>query len=87
MKELYEGVSKLPHSPSDKTLLTSSYSAYQASQPSPEERRTASLLSGDIVSDSESDNATDYAELHSLASVRVHRIVKKQRKALSRKNR
>lgn len=39
------------------------------------------------MTDSESDDAADYAELHSLTSDRAHRIVKKRRKALSRRNR
>ena len=57
------------------------------SQPSPEETRTVSLLNGDIVSDTVSDDATDFVDLHSLASARACQIVDKRRKALSRRTR
>ena len=63
----------------EKSLLTSSYAALQVSQPSAHDCRTASLLNGDIVSDSESDNAEDYVDLHSLASERAKRLVAKRR--------
>lgn len=87
LNEFYEKVSDLPLSAANKELLATSYSAYRMSQPSPEESRTASILNGDIVTDSESDDAADYAELHSLTSDRAHRIVSKRRRALSHRSR
>lgn len=43
------------------------------------------MLSGDIVSDSESDNPEDYVGITSLASENVKKIVARKRKALKRK--
>ena len=69
----------------EKSLLTSSYAALQVSQPSAQDRRIASLLSGDIVSDSESDDAEDYVGLQSLASDRGKCLVAKRRTVNARR--
>lgn len=68
-----------------KNILTTSYAAFEASQPDINESRIADLLSGDIVSDSESDNPEDYVGITSLASENVKKIVARKRKALKRK--
>lgn len=52
-----------------------------------EDTRIASLLNGEIVSDSESDDEANFAELQSSTSPRARDIVSKNRKALSTKTR
>ena len=79
LDEFYSYALSLHLTKQEKSLLTSSYAALQVSQPSAHDCRTASLLNGDIVSDSESDNAEDYVDLHSLASERAKRLVAKRR--------
>ena len=74
-----------PLSSMQKNILTTSYAAFEASQPDINESRIADLLSGDIVSDSESDNPEDYVGITSLASENVKKIVARKRKALKRK--
>ena len=51
----------------------------------PDPSRTAALLNGEIVTDSESDNAEDYVGLTSIASEKARTIITKKRKSLARK--
>ena len=74
-------------SPQEKNLVTNSYAAFQASHPSADDRRTAALLNGDTVSDSESDDAIEYISLKSLTDDRAKKLVSKRRRAISRRTR
>ena len=49
-------------------LLTTSHAAFNASLPYAYEAKTALLLNGDIVSDSESDSPESYLQVTSLTS-------------------
>ena len=87
LEELHSYVSNLTLTPQEKNLLTNSYAAYQPTQPSTCDKRTAAMLNGDIVSDSESDSAAEYVNLKSLTDDRARRIVSNKRRALSRRTR
>ena len=77
--EFYSSALSHQLTPHEKSLLTSSYAAFQPSKPSAEDCRTASLLNGETVSDSESDHAEDYVGLQSLACDRVKDLIAKRR--------
>ena len=62
-------------------LLKQSFDAFTATiQPAPDIARTAAILNGEIISDSESDNADDYAELTTVVSPRAKNLIKKDGK-------
>ena len=68
-----------------KELLTQSYSAYQTTVASNiYEERTPSMLNGEIVSNSQSDNAAEYVDLKALTIERTRNILARKRKALAR---
>ena len=79
LDEFYSYALSFQLTPQEKSLLTSSYAAFQASKPSVQDCRTASLLNGEIVSDSESDQAEDYVGLKLLASDRAKQLIAKRR--------
>ena len=82
---IYSSISKVALGEQEKTLLTQSHAAFQAAQPGPHDVRTAAMLNGDVVSDSESDSATEYIDLRSLSDNRTRRILSKKRRALARR--
>ena len=57
-----------------KSLVTTSHAAFSASAPNGTEQGMATALTGDIVTDSESDDAEDYVTINSLASEHVKGI-------------
>ena len=65
--------------------MTQSYAAFQVTQPGAHAKRTAEMLNGDVVSDSESDSATEYINLKSLSDERARRILSRKRKAIARR--
>lgn len=79
LNEFYSYALSLQLTPREKNLLTLSYAAFQASKPSAQDCRTASLLSGEILSDSESDPAEDYVGLQSLACDQAKCLIAKRR--------
>ena len=85
LKEFYSHVLQLPLNSQERDLLTTSYAAFQLSSPDAEQCRIAAALNGDIVTDSESDNAEDYVGLTSVASERARSIIAKKRKSLARR--
>ncbi len=85
LKDFYSHVLSLPLSSRHKDLVTKSHAAFDAALPNADESRTAAILNGDIVTDSESDNADEYVGLVSVASKGVKKIVAKKRKSLSRR--
>ena len=82
---VFAHISELALDEQEKTLLRQSYDAFQAAQPSPHEMRTAAMLSGYVVSDSESDSASEYISLKSLSDERARKILSKKRRALARR--
>ena len=66
-------------------LLTTSHAAFNASLPNANEVRTASLLNGDIVSDSESDDPESYLQVTSLSSQAAKNLISKKRKRCARR--
>ena len=67
--------------------MTQPYAAFQAAQPNANEKRTAAMLGGEVVSDSESDNATEYLSLQSISDQRAQKIISKKKRALARRTR
>lgn len=65
-------------------VLTTSHAAFNASLPYPYEARTASLLNGDIVSDSESDSPETYIQVTSLTSPAAKNLIAKREIAVLR---
>ena len=68
-----------------KECFETSCAAFEAAKPTPDDNRTACLLSGDIVSESESDNPEDYVGLHSLASDHAKTLLRKKRLSNARR--
>ena len=66
-------------------LLKTSHDAFNASCPNANEARTASLLNGDIVSDSESDDAESFLQVTSLTSQAAKNLIAKKRKCCARR--
>jgi len=66
-------------------LLTSSYAAFNASLPNANEARTASMLNGDIVNDSESNSPESYLQITSLSSEAAKHLITKKRKSCARR--
>ena len=61
-------------------LVKQSFDAYHCSEEGDRYSNTlARILNGDIVSDSESDNRDDYAEIVSLASAKAQQLIAKRR--------
>ena len=87
LNTFYEHVKDTSLDPGQKLALTTSYAAFRASTPDASQQRSACALNGDIVTDSESDDAEDYANIHSLASEHAKRIITKKRKSLLRRAR
>ena len=85
LKEFYSFVLELPIESQQKEQVTTSYAAFQASLPDPIHCRTAAMLNGEIVTDSESDNAEDYVELQSIACEKAQTIIVRKRKSLARR--
>ena len=85
LRGFYSFALELPIEAQQKELLSTSHSAYLASLPEPSQCRAASLLNGEIVTDSESDNAEDYVGLTSIACERAKIIITRKRKSLARK--
>ena len=70
--------------PKSVALLEQSFKAFRASaSPSAYLSRMAAALNGEVVSESDSDNADDYVGLLSIASPRAKKIIEKKRKALA----
>lgn len=65
--------------------LATSYAAFLASLPDHRQCRTACMLNGEVVTDSESDNAEDYVVLKSVASEAAQTIITQKRKSLARR--
>ena len=65
-----------------KSKIATSKSAYCASTADPADQRMARVLSGEIVTDSESDDAEDYLNIESLASEPAREIITKKRLSL-----
>ena len=86
LQSICRGVSELPLNQREKTLLTQSYAAFQAAQPSAWEKGTAAMLSGGVVSDSESDDASEYVAVRSITDQSAQKILSKKRKAIARRN-
>lgn len=87
LDDFYSYALSLKLTEQEKSLLTSSYAALQVSQSNPHDCRNASLLNGDIVTDSESDNAEDYVGVHSLVSERAKCLLAKRRAINARRMR
>ena len=85
LKEFYSSILELPINYQQKEQLTTSYAAFQASLPDPSQCRTASMLSGEVVTDSTSDNAEDYVGLTSITCEKAQTIIAKKRKSLARR--
>ena len=85
LKEFYSFALELPIKSQQKEQLTTSHAAFLASLPDPVQYRTASMLNGDVVTDSESDNAEDYVGLTSVACEKAKTIITKKRKFLARR--
>ena len=85
LEELYIHASTLQLAPQEKKNLMSSYAAFKASAPSPHDCRIAALLNGEIVSDSESDDAENYLGLQSATSDQAKCLVSKKRANLARR--
>lgn len=85
LKEFHSYALELPLTSEQKNLLTLSYEAFSASIPDANHCRTAAALNGDIVSDSESDNAEDYVGISSVASEDANKIIAKKRKSFVRR--
>lgn len=83
MKEFYSFALELPINSQEKEQLTTSHAAFLASLPDPVQCQTASVLNGDVVTDSESDNAEDYIGLTSVACEKAQTIITKKRKSLA----
>lgn len=71
-------------SPEQKNLVDTSYEAFHHVQPDASQMRFVDLLNGDIVSDSESDNAEDYAGI-TLCSNRAKAIIVRKRRSHARR--
>ena len=70
--------------PKSVALLEQSFKAFRASaSPSAYLSRMAATLNGEVVSESDCDNADDYVGLLSIASPRAKKIIEKKRKALA----
>ena len=70
---------------SERALLQQSYEAFKVSIPHSDEVRDAAILNGDIVSDSEVEDAESYIGLSSISSAKTQGVLAKKRKALARK--
>ena len=70
-----------------KSMVTTSHAAFCASAPDATEQRMARVLNGDIVTDSESDDAEEYVNIYSLASEHAKNIIAKKRKSLGQRAR
>ena len=67
-------------------LLKQSFDAFTATiTPLPDVAQTAAILSGEIVSDSESDDADDYMGLTTVVSPHAKKLIEKKRKSLARR--
>ena len=67
-------------------LLKQSFDAFAATiTPLPDVARTAAILSGETVSDSESDDADDYVGLATVVSPHAKKLIEKKRKSLARR--
>ena len=69
----------------EQVTTSKSYAAFQASLPDPIHCRTAAMLNGEVVTDSESDNAEDYIELQSIVCEKAQTIIVRKRKSLARR--
>ena len=85
LDEFYRHVQSLPMSSIHKNLIKQSHAAYAISLPDIEHCRTAAALNGEIVSDSESDNAEGYIGILSIADECAKRIIARKRKSLARR--
>ena len=70
---------------SERALLQQSYEAFKVSIPHSDEVRDAAILNGDIVSDSEVEDAESYIGLSSISSAKTQWVLAKKRKPLARK--
>ena len=66
LNSFYEHVKDVSLDPDQKLALTTSYASYHASTPDASVERIACALNGNIVTDSESDDAEDFANIHSV---------------------
>ena len=68
------------------SLLKQSFNAFSATEkPSPDAARTAAILNGEIVSDSEPDDAEDYVGLTTVATPQAKKLIEMKRKSLVRR--
>ena len=87
LNDFYSFALDLATDQGQKALLTSSYAALHASLPDANQDRVASLLNGDIVTDSESDNPDEYVGVTSVVSEKAKNLVAKKRVSLARRMR
>lgn len=83
LNNFYSYALKLPLTSQQMNLLTTSHAAYDISLPDANHNRMASMLNGDIVTDSESDNAEDYVNLTSVTTEHAKRLIAKKRNYLT----
>ena len=71
LNDFYSFALELPIQSQQKEQLVTSHAAFLASLPDPAQCRIASMLNGDIVTDSESDSAEGYV---GVTSVKGHKL-------------